>query len=247
MPSFRLTYHPGFRLRFHRTIFTLPDLSSLSPFSESNGNKQQPQTYHERKILPYVGPPSSSVCLLSSGWHYSYKPSQLYNLVADVESYPRFIPFCTGCRIIKRSPATSTFPERMEAELTIGFLSFKESYVSEVTCRPHQSVEAVAASSTPLFRTLSTVWRFQPASPQSPHPSRKPPLSVPSSVPDLHMITKRTGEGDSGPTLVTLDLAFSFANPVHAAVSATFFGQVSRMMVKAFEERCLDIYGPGKK
>ncbi|KAI0938016.1 hypothetical protein AcW1_004868 [Taiwanofungus camphoratus] len=228
MPSFRLTYHPGFRLRFHRTIFTLPDLSSLSPFSESNGNKQQPQTYHERKILPY-------------------KPSQLYNLVADVESYPRFIPFCTGCRIIKRSPATSTFPERMEAELTIGFLSFKESYVSEVTCRPHQSVEAVAASSTPLFRTLSTVWRFQPASPQSPHPSRKPPLSVPSSVPDLHMITKRTGEGDSGPTLVTLDLAFSFANPVHAAVSATFFGQVSRMMVKAFEERCLDIYGPGKK
>lgn len=157
MPSFRLTYHPGFRLRFHRTIFTLPDLSSLSPFSESNGNKQQPQTYHERKILPYVGPPSSSVCLLSSGWHYSYKPSQLYNLVADVESYPRFIPFCTGCRIIKRSPATSTFPERMEAELTIGFLSFKESYVSEVTCRPHQSVEVCTCESDSQHLNVSNM------------------------------------------------------------------------------------------
>ena len=51
--------------------------------------------------------------------------------------------------------------------------------------------------------------------------------------------------GASGPTLVTLDLTFAFANPVHAAVSASVFGQVSKMMVKAFEERCLEIYGPG--
>lgn len=30
----------------------------------------------------------------------------------------------------------------MDAELTVGFLSFKESYVSKVTCVPHESVEA---------------------------------------------------------------------------------------------------------
>lgn len=53
-------------------------------------------------------------------------------------------------------------------------------------------------------------------------------------------------QANTAPTLVTLDLSFAFANPVHAAVSATFFGQVSKMMVQAFEERCLDIYGKGK-
>ncbi len=53
-------------------------------------------------------------------------------------------------------------------------------------------------------------------------------------------------QANTTPTLVTLDLSFAFANPVHAAVSATFFGQVSKMMVQAFEERCLDIYGKGK-
>jgi len=29
----------------------------------------------------------------------------------------------------------------MDAELTVGFLSLKESYVSKVTCQPYQSVE----------------------------------------------------------------------------------------------------------
>jgi len=29
----------------------------------------------------------------------------------------------------------------MEAELTVGFLSFNESYVSKVTCYPYNSVE----------------------------------------------------------------------------------------------------------
>ncbi|PCH40914.1 hypothetical protein WOLCODRAFT_117922, partial [Wolfiporia cocos MD-104 SS10] len=208
-----------------RSLFTLPDLSSLSPFSESNGNNQQPQTYHERKILPY-------------------KPSELYNLVADVDSYPQFIPFCLSARVLSRTPTSAESPGAMQAEMTVGFYSFKESYVSDIKCRPNESVEVVAASSTPLFRSLSTVWRFQPASPQSPHLSSKPPLST---APSTTEAPARTGaqSPDSGPTLVTLDLAFSFANPVHAAVSATFFGQVSKMTVKAFEERCMEIYGPG--
>jgi coenzyme Q-binding protein COQ10 len=52
---------------------------------------------------------------------------------------------------------------------------------------------------------------------------------------------------DAGPTLLSLDLSYAFANPVHAAVSGTFFGKVSAMMVRAFEERCIEVYGPGVK
>ncbi|KAI0065765.1 hypothetical protein BV25DRAFT_1821444, partial [Artomyces pyxidatus] len=128
----------------------------------------------------------------------------------------------------------------MEAELTVAFLAFKESYVSQVTCRPFESVEAVASSSTPLFTSLSTTWRFQPASPQSPHSSTRPlHRQLPQPTPTTQLDTT------SGPTLLTLDLSYAFANPVHAAVSGAFFGQVSKLMVKAFEERCLAIYGPG--
>ncbi|KAI0082537.1 hypothetical protein K474DRAFT_1633799 [Panus rudis PR-1116 ss-1] len=224
------------RQQLSRSLFTLPDLSSLSPFADPGRRPDEPQTYHERKILPY-------------------RPSELYNVVSDVASYPSFIPFCTGARILNQTtPTTPTLGARaparvMEAELSVGFLSFKESYVSKVTCRPNESVEAVASSSTPLFKSLVTTWRFQPASARSPHPS-KGALPPAGSKASLHQTSPNSNAAskdvDSGPTLVTLDLAFAFANPVHAAVSAAFFGQVSRMMVAAFEERCLEVYGPGR-
>jgi len=106
------------------------------------------------------------------------------------------------------------------------------------------STQAVASSSTPLFKTLSTIWHFQPASPNSPHASTGH-LPQHPSIFETQAIS--VAEHNTGPTLVTLDLAFAFSNPVHATVSAAFFGQVSKLMVNAFEERCMEVYGPGTK
>ncbi|TCD70027.1 hypothetical protein EIP91_005279 [Steccherinum ochraceum] len=254
------------RHRLTRSLFTLPDFSSLSPFSEPGTGPDELQTYHERKVLPY-------------------RPSELYHIVADVASYPEFIPFCTGSRILRKSSPTDPRPSgssslpaqsmTMDAELTVGFLSFKERYTSKVTCRPNKSVEAVASSSTPLFKTLTTTWRFQPAPTRSPQflssssafiPSSNHPQSnfkSPSAFPppqsrDRHSVASSQGASSSGsvaspkdddstPTLVTLEVAFAFASPVHAAVSAAFFGQVSKRMVEAFEERCQHIYGRSRR
>lgn len=135
-----------------RTLFTLPDLSSLSPFSDPGKKPDEPQTYHERKILPYGSLPSYGVIsILTASSFYRYRPSELYNVVADVESYSSFLPFCTDARVLSKSTPTTprlgglTSPQAlarvMEAELTVGFLSFRESYVSKVTCRPNESVE----------------------------------------------------------------------------------------------------------
>lgn len=70
-----------------------------------------------------------------------YKPSQLHSLVSDIESYPRFLPFCTGARILSRTPASVNETETFQAEMTVGFLTFKESYVSDVKSRPNEYVE----------------------------------------------------------------------------------------------------------
>lgn len=72
-----------------------------------------------------------------------YQARQLYDVVADVGSYPRFIPFCTGTRIMaeKRQGDSPTSQISMDAEMTVGFLSLSESYVSKVTCTPFTSVE----------------------------------------------------------------------------------------------------------
>ncbi|XP_006460070.1 hypothetical protein AGABI2DRAFT_191836, partial [Agaricus bisporus var. bisporus H97] len=186
-----------------RSLFGLPDPSFMSPFITTS----ETQKYNERRVLPY-------------------SPRQLYDVVSNVSTYPQFVPFCTGSHILRPlipEPGSERFS--MEAELTVGFLSFKESYVSKVTCLPYESVEAVASSATSLFKTLTTTWRFQPVS------------SYPSARID--------GE-EYGRTLVILDLAYAFTNPLHASVSAAFFGQISKLMIQAFENRCQSIYGPGE-
>ncbi|KAF9534893.1 dehydrase and lipid transport-domain-containing protein [Crepidotus variabilis] len=188
-----------------RNLFSLPNLSSFSPFESKS------KTYHEERVLPYT-------------------EKELYAVVADVASYPKFIPFCTGSRIdasaLTRAMKSKTVTE---AELTVGFMSFQESYISTVTCVPFKSVQAVASSSTPLFTNLSTIWKFQSN-------SSTRLLSKLSDTPD----------DPPGPTLVSYDLTYEFANPLHAAASATFFSQVAGMMIKAFEDRCRTVYGPQK-
>jgi len=96
--------------------------------------------------------------------------------------------------------------------------------------------QAVASSATPLFKTLETTWRFQPAS-AHPNNAASTQRRSPSTGANIAL-------DDVGPTLLSLDLSFAFANPVHAAVSGSFFGKVSTLMVKAFEERCMKVYGP---
>lgn len=102
-------------------------------------------------------------------------------------------------------------------------------------------MKVAASSSTPLFKTLKTIWRFQPASPQSSHPTNQVPVGLPLAPRDA------SDRSDAGPTLVTLDLAFAFTNPMHNALAATVFGQVSKLIVKAFEERLVQLYGTGEQ
>jgi coenzyme Q-binding protein COQ10 len=102
----------------------------------------------------------------------------------------------------------------------------------------------VASSATPLFKTLETTWRFRPAS--TAHLSKTASTSGQSRSPSAGANSHLSSQDyDIGPTLLSLDLSFAFANPVHAAVSGAFFGKVSTLMVKAFEERCLKVYGRG--
>ncbi|KAN0116013.1 hypothetical protein V8E52_006319 [Russula decolorans] len=129
--------------------------------------------------------------------------------------------------------------QQMEAELTVAFLAFTERYTSRVTCVPYESVKAVAESATPLFKSLETTWGFHPAS--STRQSNDHP--APSTAPSRSQPQPPLAPEDLGPTMTSLTLSFAFANPVHAAVSSAFFGRVSGLMVKAFEERCSKVYG----
>jgi len=73
-----------------------------------------------------------------------------------VDSYNKFIPFCTRSKVLsRREPLKGPdVPDAfsMDAELTVGFLSFTESYVSKVVCSPYRSVKvSLSPCGVPVF------------------------------------------------------------------------------------------------
>jgi coenzyme Q-binding protein COQ10 len=84
----------------------------------------------------------------------------MYALIADVASYPQFLPWCSGARIRARKPQPNG-SEVLEADLVISFKVFRERFGSRVTLRPGESAIDVAYLEGP-FRYLNNHWRFKP-------------------------------------------------------------------------------------
>ena len=83
-----------------------------------------------------------------------YAPEQMFDLVADVERYPEFLPWCTGVRVLERN--ADVVISRME----VGFKLFHESFTTRVKLSPPQRID-VAYFEGP-FKYLNNHWVFEP-------------------------------------------------------------------------------------
>lgn len=87
-----------------------------------------------------------------------YTAQQMYDLVADVESYPEFLPWCAAARIRQRG--TTGDHEVMEADLVISFKVFRERFGSRVTLWPEEMKIDTEYLDGP-FRYMESTWRFE--------------------------------------------------------------------------------------
>ncbi len=87
-----------------------------------------------------------------------YTADQMYGLVADVESYPEFLPWCAAARIRSREPRGDH--EVMEADLVISFRVFRERFGSRVTLWPGERRIDTEYLDGP-FRYMESTWRFR--------------------------------------------------------------------------------------
>ncbi len=90
-----------------------------------------------------------------------YRADQMYALVADVESYSEFLPWCAASRIRQRRQTEAG--EVIDADLVISFRVFRESFGSRVTLRPDERRIDVEYLEGP-FRYLNNHWHFEPVS-----------------------------------------------------------------------------------
>ena len=101
-------------------------------------------THAEKRLLPWT-------------------PEQLFDLVAQVERYPEFLPWCLAARIRRRDG------DAMTAGLVIGFRMIRERFTSNVRLDRPRRID-VSYSDGP-FRHLNNHWLFIPAPPGPELPS----------------------------------------------------------------------------
>ena len=92
-------------------------------------------THAEKRVLPY-------------------SPAQMFDLVADVERYPAFLPWCLASRIKRREGNVIT------ADLVIGFRMVRERFTSRVTLERPDRID-VEYTHGPLSH-LNNHWVFLP-------------------------------------------------------------------------------------
>ena len=88
-----------------------------------------------------------------------YSADQMYALIADVPSYPEFLPWCSAARVRSRRPDGAA--EVMDADLVISFKLFRERFGSRVVLRPDAKEIDVSYLDGP-FRYLVNEWKFNP-------------------------------------------------------------------------------------
>lgn len=93
-------------------------------------------SHHEKRLLPYSA-------------------ELMYGIVADVEQYPKFLPWVVALRVLTRRE------NHMTAEMAVGYGALRERYTSDVTLDPATRRIDVVQIKGP-FKCLENHWRFTP-------------------------------------------------------------------------------------
>jgi coenzyme Q-binding protein COQ10 len=88
-----------------------------------------------------------------------YTAEQMYAVVADVQRYPEFLPWCEKLVVKKREQEDKI--ETITAEMTIAYPPLRERYISRVRLDPERRAIEARHVEGP-FQRLDTRWRFVP-------------------------------------------------------------------------------------
>ncbi len=84
----------------------------------------------------------------------AYSPEQMFDLVADMEKYPEFLPWCHGVRIRRWEQENTCI-----VDMAVGFKMYRERFTTrDILTRPDR-IEVEFFSGP--FRHLRNTWSFE--------------------------------------------------------------------------------------
>jgi coenzyme Q-binding protein COQ10 len=92
-----------------------------------------------------------------------FTPRQMFDLVADVERYPEFLPLCEALVVKQRERDGET--DILIADMTVGYHAIRETFTSRVQLDASrwEIVAQGAPQALGPFRQLENLWHFRPA------------------------------------------------------------------------------------
>ena len=87
-----------------------------------------------------------------------YTAKEMFDLVADISSYPEFLPWCAAARVRKEVEKGEV--KQIEADLVISFKVFREKFGSLVLLDSSNYVIETDYIDGP-FRYMHSVWSFE--------------------------------------------------------------------------------------
>jgi len=90
-----------------------------------------------------------------------HSPEQMYDLVADVERYPEFLPLCESLRVLRRQDGPDG-TEVLVAEMGVGYKAIRERFTTRVGL-DRANLKITAEYIDGPFRHLENRWTFKPA------------------------------------------------------------------------------------
>ena len=90
----------------------------------------------------------------------AHSPEKMFDLVADVERYPEFLPLCEALTV--RSRKERDGKELLVADMTVGYKAIRETFATQVLLNRAERVIDVKYIDGP-FKYLDNRWRFEEA------------------------------------------------------------------------------------
>jgi coenzyme Q-binding protein COQ10 len=144
-----------------------------------------------------------------------HSATNMFDLVADVERYPEFVPLCENLRIIRRETGgaeagTETDTEVIVATMTVAYKLFRENFTSRVVLdRKRQEIHVTYLDGP--FRFLENRWKFR--------------------------------ELEDDVCEVGFLISYEFRSKMLGSLMGAVFDRAFRKFATAFEERADQVYG----
>jgi coenzyme Q-binding protein COQ10 len=149
----------------------------------------------------------------------------MFDLVADIERYPEFVPLCSAMRVIRRTQFADR--EIVVAEMQIAYKLIRESFTSRVTLVRGERIILVEYLDGP-FRRMENRWTFRPVSGKAGEEGGAAQVASPETCE------------------IEFFISYEFRSRTLGLLMGAVFDTAFRRFASAFESRADAVFGPAR-